>query len=47
MAEARETILRSYEGEWQEVADKQLETVFVKETPEELKRRQSTIYTIC
>lgn len=43
VAEARETILRTYEGQWQEVADKQLETVFTKETPDELKRLSSMI----
>lgn len=38
VAEVRETLVRTYEGRWQEVADKQLKDVFVKETPEDLKR---------
>lgn len=38
VAEARETLDRSYEGRWQEVADLQLREVLVKETPQELKR---------
>jgi hypothetical protein len=38
VAEARESLVRSYEGRWQEVADFQLREVLVKETPEELKR---------
>jgi len=43
VAEARETLLRTYEGRWQEVADLQLRDVFVKETPEELKRLANMI----
>eukprot|EP00928_Gymnodinium_smaydae_P002100 TRINITY_DN10738_c0_g1_i1.p1 TRINITY_DN10738_c0_g1~~TRINITY_DN10738_c0_g1_i1.p1 ORF type:complete len:640 (+),score=174.28 TRINITY_DN10738_c0_g1_i1:126-2045(+) len=38
VAEARETLLRSYDGRWQEVADHQLKEVLVKETPDELRR---------
>lgn len=38
VAEAREALLRTYEDRWQEVADEQLKDVFVKETPDELKR---------
>ncbi|CAE7949327.1 zmynd10, partial [Symbiodinium sp. KB8] len=43
VAEAREAIVRTYEGRWQEVADQQLQTVFVKETPDELKRLTNMI----
>lgn len=43
VAEARETLVRTYEGRWQEVADQQLKEVFVKETPEELKRLSNMI----
>jgi len=43
VAEARETLLRTYEGRWNEVAEHQLKEVFVKETPEELKRLGSMI----
>lgn len=38
VAEAREMLVRSYEGRWQQVADEQLREVLVKETPEELRR---------
>eukprot|EP00442_Polarella_glacialis_P045885 CAMPEP_0115144156 /NCGR_PEP_ID=MMETSP0227-20121206/61258_1 /TAXON_ID=89957 /ORGANISM="Polarella glacialis, Strain CCMP 1383" /LENGTH=622 /DNA_ID=CAMNT_0002553241 /DNA_START=32 /DNA_END=1900 /DNA_ORIENTATION=+ len=38
VAEVREALVRTYEGRWQEVADQQLKEVFVKETPDELKR---------
>merc|ERR1712232_832367 len=38
VAEAREGLVRSYEGRWEEVAALQLREVLVKETPEELKR---------
>jgi len=38
VADARETIVRSYEGRWQEVAEHQLKEVLVKESPDELKR---------
>lgn len=38
VAEARESILRTYDGQWQDVADAQLRDVLVKETPEELKK---------
>jgi hypothetical protein len=38
VAEAREMLVRSYEGRWEEVADFQLREVLVKETPDELKR---------
>lgn len=38
VAEAWETIVRTYDGRWQEIADLQLREVLVKETPEELKR---------
>lgn len=43
VAEARERLVRTYEGRWQEVADHQLKEVLVKETPEELKRLGSMI----
>lgn len=43
VAEARETLVRTYEGRWQEVADMQMKDVFVKETPEELKRLANMI----
>lgn len=43
VAEFRETLMRTYEGRWQEVADLQLRDVFVKETPEELKRLANMI----
>merc|ERR1719352_1551388 len=43
VAEARETLVRTYEGRWQEVADLQMKEVFVKETPEELKRLANMI----
>merc|ERR1719498_1292517 len=43
VAEVRETLVRTYEGRWQEVADKQLKDVFVKETPEDLKRLANMI----
>merc|ERR1719272_2177464 len=43
VAEFRETLLRTYDGRWQEVADQQLRDVFVKETPEELKRLANMI----
>merc|ERR1719352_542058 len=43
VAEARETLVRTYEGRWQEVADLQVRDVFVKETPEELKRLSNMI----
>eukprot|EP00927_Polykrikos_kofoidii_P028917 TRINITY_DN25100_c0_g2_i1.p1 TRINITY_DN25100_c0_g2~~TRINITY_DN25100_c0_g2_i1.p1 ORF type:complete len:616 (+),score=129.62 TRINITY_DN25100_c0_g2_i1:67-1914(+) len=38
VAEARETLLRCYDGRWQEVANQQLKEVLIKETPEEMKR---------
>eukprot|EP00933_Yihiella_yeosuensis_P022568 TRINITY_DN17766_c0_g1_i1.p1 TRINITY_DN17766_c0_g1~~TRINITY_DN17766_c0_g1_i1.p1 ORF type:complete len:644 (-),score=119.28 TRINITY_DN17766_c0_g1_i1:140-2011(-) len=38
VAEVHESLVRTYEGRWQEVADEQLRDVFVKETPDELKR---------
>jgi len=38
VAEAHETLVRTYEGRWEEVAEKQLREVLVKETPEELTR---------
>lgn len=38
VAEAREAIVRTYEGRWQEIADLQLREVLVKETQDELKR---------
>jgi hypothetical protein len=38
VAEAREGLVRLYEGRWQEVAELQLREVFVKETKEELRR---------
>jgi len=38
VAEAREALVRTYEGRWQEIADYQVKEVLVKETPEELKR---------
>jgi len=43
VAEARERLVRTYEGRWQEVADHQLKEVLVKETPDELKRLGSMI----
>lgn len=43
VAEVRETLVRTYEGRWQEVADQQLRDVFVKETPEELRRLANMI----
>jgi hypothetical protein len=43
VAEVREALLRTYEGRWQEVADQQMKDVFVKETPEELKRLSNMI----
>eukprot|EP00929_Paragymnodinium_shiwhaense_P046737 TRINITY_DN23786_c0_g1_i1.p1 TRINITY_DN23786_c0_g1~~TRINITY_DN23786_c0_g1_i1.p1 ORF type:complete len:614 (+),score=124.73 TRINITY_DN23786_c0_g1_i1:62-1903(+) len=38
VADARETIVRTYQDRWQEVADHQLKEVLVKESPDELKR---------
>lgn len=38
VAEVREALVRTYEGRWEEVAEQQLKEVFVKESPEELKR---------
>lgn len=38
VADARETIVRTYEGRWEEVAKHQLKEVLVKESPDELKR---------
>jgi hypothetical protein len=43
VAEVREALVRTYEGRWQEVADQQLKEVFVKETPDELKRLSQMI----
>jgi hypothetical protein len=43
VAEARETLVRTYEGRWQEIADMQMRDIFVKETPEELKRLSNMI----
>jgi len=43
VAEVREMLMRSYEGRWQEIADAQMKDVFVKETPEELKRLANMI----
>jgi hypothetical protein len=43
VAEVRETLVRTYEGRWQEVADQQMKDVFVKESPEELKRLANMI----
>lgn len=43
VAEARETLIRSYEGRWQEIADLQLREVLVKESPDELKRLSQMI----
>eukprot|EP00971_Amphidinium_carterae_P290808 5774769-Amphidinium_carterae.1 len=37
VAEFRETLDRTYDGRWAEVAEQQMQDVFVKETPEELK----------
>lgn len=43
VAEFRETLLRTYEGRWQQAAREQLRDVFVKETPEDLKRLANMI----
>lgn len=43
VAEVREALVRTYEGRWQEVADRQMKEVFVKETPEELKKLANMI----
>eukprot|EP00403_Amphidinium_massartii_P016501 CAMPEP_0178422114 /NCGR_PEP_ID=MMETSP0689_2-20121128/27004_1 /TAXON_ID=160604 /ORGANISM="Amphidinium massartii, Strain CS-259" /LENGTH=623 /DNA_ID=CAMNT_0020043663 /DNA_START=57 /DNA_END=1924 /DNA_ORIENTATION=+ len=43
VAEVRETLERTYDGRWQEVADLQIKDVFVKESPEELKRLANMI----
>jgi hypothetical protein len=43
VAEVREALVRTYEGRWQEIADQQMRDVFVKETPEELKRLANMI----
>lgn len=43
VAEFREALLRTYEGRWREIADLQLRDVFVKETPDELKRLANMI----
>mmetsp|Transcript_32548 Transcript_32548/g.51979 ORF Transcript_32548/g.51979 Transcript_32548/m.51979 type:complete len:618 (-) Transcript_32548:103-1956(-) len=43
VAEVREALVRTYEGRWQEVADQQMKDVFVKETPDELKRLANMI----
>jgi len=42
-AENRERIMATYKNRWAEVAKEQLETIFVKESPEELKRIQELI----
>eukprot|EP00747_Dinoflagellata_sp_TGD_P183381 gnl/TRDRNA2_/TRDRNA2_38216_c0_seq1.p1 gnl/TRDRNA2_/TRDRNA2_38216_c0~~gnl/TRDRNA2_/TRDRNA2_38216_c0_seq1.p1 ORF type:complete len:625 (+),score=148.44 gnl/TRDRNA2_/TRDRNA2_38216_c0_seq1:84-1958(+) len=43
VAEIRESLIRGHEGQWQDIADQQLREVFVKESPEELKRLSQMI----
>mmetsp|Transcript_20769 Transcript_20769/g.37819 ORF Transcript_20769/g.37819 Transcript_20769/m.37819 type:complete len:626 (-) Transcript_20769:21-1898(-) len=43
VAEFRETLERTYDGRWAEVAEQQMQDVFIKETPEELKRLSNMI----
>eukprot|EP00392_Amoebophrya_sp_AT5.2_P015911 g16134.t1 len=43
VAEVREALLQTYRGRWGTIADRQMAEIFVKESPEEMKRLQDMI----
>ncbi|CAD7932624.1 unnamed protein product [Amoebophrya sp. A120] len=43
VAEIREALLQTYKGQWKQIATQQMETIFTKETKEEMQRLQDMI----